>query len=189
MTVFLAQNQYLEFLEHTNTSIASGTLLSCQHCSSQEITFPSDFPFGGYYHQSAYVSFKYMKSLTHKAVHYTQPVQVGTDGYITFGQPLIDEEPEAFPPDNNEVFWTYMVAPFWANFDTTQGGIVSWSVHTRESSLLLVTTVDDFITNEYGDSNFEGSWMLLAFWENVQPSDNTIVSIERVQCEDHNVHL
>jgi hypothetical protein len=144
------QAVYLQFLEQTDTSVDGGTLFSCQHCSSFEITFPSDFPFGGYYHQSAYVA---------------------TDGYITFGIPLIDEVPEAFPPDDPDVFWTYMIAPFWANFDTTMGGTVSWKLHTRENSLSLVAMVDSFIAGEYGDDNFVGSWMLVAFWENVQPSD------------------
>ena len=50
-----AQAAYLQFLEQTDTSVDGGTLFSCQHCSSFEITFPSDFAFGGYYHQSAYV--------------------------------------------------------------------------------------------------------------------------------------
>lgn len=102
-------------------------------------------------------------------------LQVATDGYITFGTPLIDEVPEAFPPDDADVFWRYMVAPFWANFDTTMGGTVSWELHTREGSPSLVAMVDSFIAGEYGDSNFEGSWMLVAFWENVQPSDLTTV--------------
>lgn len=52
----IAQTVYLPFLDHTNTYIDGGSLLSCENCSSFEITFPSDFPMGGYFHQSAYVS-------------------------------------------------------------------------------------------------------------------------------------
>ena len=52
-----AQNVYLPFLPPTGTNIDSDMLLSCDDCSSLEITFPSNFPFGGYIHQSAYVSF------------------------------------------------------------------------------------------------------------------------------------
>ena len=51
-----AQNAYLPFLNHTDTNIASDSLLSCDDCSSLEIVLPYDFPFGGYYHQSVYVS-------------------------------------------------------------------------------------------------------------------------------------
>lgn len=47
---------YLEFLPHTNTSISSETLEACDDCTSYEITLPGDFPFGGYFHQAAYVS-------------------------------------------------------------------------------------------------------------------------------------
>ena len=68
-----------------------------------------------------------------------------------------------------------MVAVFWADFDTTIGGSVSWELHDRANSLALVQTVDSFIAGEYGDSTFEGSWMLVAHWENVEPSDNTNV--------------
>ena len=69
-----------------------------------------------------------------------------------------------------------MIAPFWANFDTTMGGAVSWELHDSSNSPLLVQTVDSFIEVEYGDQNFEGSWMLVVFWENVQPSEQTQVS-------------
>ena len=57
------------------------------------------------------------------------------------------------------------------------GGLVSWELHTRTNSFSLVTMVDSFIADEYGDENFEGSWMLIAFWENVQPSDLTNVTV------------
>lgn len=31
--------------------------------------------------------------------------------------------------------------------------------------------VDSFIREEYGDADYTGTWMLVAFWENVQPSE------------------
>lgn len=49
------QIMYLLFLNHTNTYIDSGVLESCDNCSSTEIEFPDNLPFGGYFHQSAYV--------------------------------------------------------------------------------------------------------------------------------------
>lgn len=51
----LAQNSYLDFLGHTNTFINSGYLPNCDECISPEITLPGEFPFGNYYHQTAYV--------------------------------------------------------------------------------------------------------------------------------------
>ena len=56
MVFVSAQTDYLPFLNHTDTYIDTGDLLSCDDCSSLEIPFPSDFPFGGYFHQSAYVN-------------------------------------------------------------------------------------------------------------------------------------
>ena len=48
---------YLPFLNHTDIYIDSGVLESCDDCSSTEIEFPYRLPFGGYFHQSAYVSY------------------------------------------------------------------------------------------------------------------------------------
>lgn len=96
---------------------------------------------------------------------------------MTFGVPLITSEPEFLPPTDGDTFWTYLIAPFWADFDTTIGGTVSYEVHDRQNSPSLVERVDSFIANEYGDNNFFGSWMLIAFWENVEPSGPTDVSI------------
>ena len=56
------------------------------------------------------------------------------------------------------------------------GGEVSWELHTRESSPSLLETVDSFLAAEYGDTEFMGSWILVANWQNVQPSDLTTVS-------------
>lgn len=97
---------------------------------------------------------------------------------MTFGSPLIASEPEALPATTNvDTFWTYLIAPFWADFDTTSGGTVSYEIHDRQNSPDLVGRVDSFLANEYGDSDFQGSWMLVAFWENVQSSELTDVSI------------
>lgn len=70
-----------------------------------------------------------------------------------------------------------MVAPFWADFDTTMGGSISWEIHDNISSPALVGQVNSFVQGEYGDQTFQGSWMLVAFWQNVQPSDQSEVSI------------
>ena len=50
----LEQAYYLEFLPRDNTSIS---LPPCDDCSSDEILLPDGLPIGGYFHQSAYVSF------------------------------------------------------------------------------------------------------------------------------------
>ena len=48
------QNYYLEFLEHSDLA---GVVDRCSDgCSSPEIILPYDFPFGGYFHETAFVS-------------------------------------------------------------------------------------------------------------------------------------
>ena len=55
--LLLEQAYYLEFLEHNNLVSSSGVVEPCSDgCSSSEIVFPYDFPFGGYFHQTAFVS-------------------------------------------------------------------------------------------------------------------------------------
>ena len=50
----LEQAYYLQFLPRDNTSVS---LPPCDDCSSDEIQLPENLPIGGYFHQSAYVSF------------------------------------------------------------------------------------------------------------------------------------
>ena len=56
---FIEQVFYLQFLPHTDGNINSSTLDACNDCSSYEIVLPYSFPFGGYLHQTAFVSTLY----------------------------------------------------------------------------------------------------------------------------------
>lgn len=59
------------------------------------------------------------------------------------------------------------MAPFWADFDTSNdGGTVSWWIVESGDSL---TAVSEFIRDEYGNDNFEATWMLVADWDIVTP--------------------
>ena len=54
--IFIEQAYYLEFLKHNDSASSSGVVEPCSDgCSSSEIVFPYDFPFGGYFHQTAFV--------------------------------------------------------------------------------------------------------------------------------------
>lgn len=98
-------------------------------------------------------------------------MQVSTNGLVSFGRPFTDRDPETFPSDTSDVFWRYIAAAFWADWLTLTSGNVSWELHTALSSRSLLEEVDDLIQREYGDTNFTGSWMLVAFWENVTDDD------------------
>ena len=52
-----AQSSYLSFLEFTNSTATSGTLLPCQNCTGAVPVPDNGFPFGSYYHSTIYVSY------------------------------------------------------------------------------------------------------------------------------------
>ena len=92
---------------------------------------------------------------------------VTTNGLVSFGRPFTTSSPEVFPSTDSDIFWRYIAAAFWANWDTSDSGTVSWELHTRQHSEDLLESVDTLIQVEYGDTNFTGLWMLVSFWENV----------------------
>ena len=57
--------------------------------------------------------------------------------------------------------------------------MVSWEIHNSTLSSDLVTQVSNFIQEEYGDENFNGTWMIIGFWEDVGTSgESSSVSSE-----------
>ena len=92
---------------------------------------------------------------------------MSTNGLVSFGRAFTSSSPELFPSTESNIFWRYIAAIFWADWDTTNSGVVSWELHTSSESELLVNQVDTLIQMEYGDTNFTGLWMLVASWENV----------------------
>lgn len=110
--------------------------------------------------------------------YYNALIQVGTNGWISFGRSIEGSDPELFPPTSSAyVFWTYVIAPFWANQSTLDGGIVSWEIHNNSLSPDIIDQVNTFIKEEYGDSEFNGTWMMIFFWEDVAPLEESIVSL------------
>ena len=89
-----------------------------------------------------------------------------TNGYISFGRRFSLPVPVLFPSTSPDVFWSYIVAPFWADLQTTLGGSVSWEILDIAYTPEVFDQVNVFIKN-IKDVNFNGTWMLVAFWENV----------------------
>ena len=98
-------------------------------------------------------------------------LQVDTDGWIAFGQSIEDAEPETFPPTSADVFWTFVIAPFWGNLSSISSGLVSWEIHNNTHSPEIFDLVNEFIEYEYGDGNFNGTWMFIGFWEDLLASE------------------
>ena len=69
--------------------------------------------------------------------------------------------PVLFP---NSSTYSYIVAPFWADHDPRPAGQISYEIHDANSESLVV--VNRFIRQQSGTA-FEGSWMLLAHWDDI----------------------
>lgn len=94
---------------------------------------------------------------------------MSTNGLVSFGRSVTVSDPVLFPGSSAIIAHSYIVAPYWADFDTTSDGSVSWWIEEEDSvSLGLVT---DFIQSQFGDEDFTATWMLVANWEDVQAAD------------------
>ena len=77
---------------------------------------------------------------------------------------------ELFPTTNPNIYWDFVVAPFWSDADLRLEGRASWEIHDLMQSEELVNAISVFIQQNYdGAENFSGTWMIVAFWEDVHP--------------------
>lgn len=92
-------------------------------------------------------------------------MQVAVNGYYVFGREAPDLTPDLFQPLSSS--HDYMVAPFWANNDISQGyGNVSYEVHDETSSPHLLRWVSTFIS-QTSQANFTGRWMIVSEWQQI----------------------
>lgn len=86
---------------------------------------------------------------------------VNTNGVISFSKEVSTFTPNSFPLGND---WR-MVAPFWADVDTTRGGVV-WYRESKDAGLLARATTDvrKAVLNQ---PRFTASWLFIATWDNV----------------------
>lgn len=109
---------------------------------------------------------------------------MSTNGLISFGRSVSSSNPVLFPSTTAIIARSYIVAPFWADFDTTIGGSVSWWTETSDS--ISVGAVSNFITQQQQYGDFSGTWMLVASWEDMQPS--VAVSLVHTLCFRIRIH-
>ena len=50
---------------------------------------------------------------------------------------------------------------------------MSWEIHNCTHSPEVFDLVENFIKEEYGDGYFNGTWMLISFWEDLVASEST----------------
>ena len=85
---------------------------------------------------------------------------------------MSNASPEPFPTSTADVFWSYIAAPFWSDISTTTSGSVSWELINSDDTLRQVSNL---IQAQTGDNYFSGTWMLVAYWENVLlPNTNMV---------------
>ena len=91
-------------------------------------------------------------------------MQVATNGYLSFGKRITSlQTPALFNGSDN---LEYIVAPYWSDISTRSVGSVSYEIHTNESSLVLLHRVSKYIRHQE-QSQFSGTWMLVAEWNSV----------------------
>ena len=97
---------------------------------------------------------------------FLNPLQVGTNGYFSFGIRRTITRPSLFSSTSS---YNYLVAPFGADIDIRQYGYISYEVHNTSagsSSIALLNRVSTFISNQQ-NTRFSGNWMLVATWNRV----------------------
>lgn len=97
---------------------------------------------------------------------YNDTMQVGSNGIISFGT-------SAYNPTTNSAFpgstGRYLIAPYWDDINISRGGTISYE--SFESSYLL-EQVNDFLQRK-GLTDFEGTWMMVVYYDSVQPFTGT----------------
>ena len=113
-------------------------------------------------------------------------MQVGTNGLISFGSPYNHFFNQPFP---GSVFVSsrYLVAPFWDDVDIRGGnGEISYMTFVAGEEL---NTVNTFIQRQTNYTTFEGTWMMVVFWDRVHPffgSSNEEVYVLLKSLSQHN---
>ena len=106
-------------------------------------------------------------------------LQISSNGFFTFDSEVTYSTPQifstTFPP-------AYMVAPFWANNDLPNRiGSISYEVHNHEISSNYISSVSAYISQQQ-QVRFNGSWMLLAEWNNVSQFGGSLSVVSNKLC-------
>ena len=115
-------------------------------------------------------------------------LQVGDNGFLSFGQGYLFNQPRLFPSSIDAVRDALMVAPYWSNVDIRQQGRVYYRLiepgkTTEDLDVALLNFVSGFITAKQSGiaANFSATTMLVAQWRDVpQLSQNEAEFINQV---------
>ena len=100
-------------------------------------------------------------------------LQVATNGLVSFGTAFTSFTPVLF--SNESSLAAFVAAPYWADIDNTFTGEIWYETHTAGSgensteSNALLGEVSAFVRARQGVPSFNGSWMLVATWNESLP--------------------
>jgi hypothetical protein len=104
-------------------------------------------------------------------------IQVSVNGFVTFGQPLMNPQPKLIPTATN----IPMLAPFWADIDMTTGpGKVYYQEHNRVTDddsvdplvgtdQLVFAMAERHVQTAMGDTGFYPTSVIIITWQAVSP--------------------
>lgn len=106
--------------------------------------------------------------------------KVNNNGLLSFGEAVSTYTPRSFPLDDDH----QLIAPYWADVDTRETGIV-WFREVNDSALL--NTIGSDIRTTIGDSilSFQPTSALIATWDGVgyYSAHSDLVSYKHVSWE------
>ncbi len=77
------------------------------------------------------------------------------NGIISFDREFSLDSPEDFPSMDGDVYFSYLVSPYWSDIDTRRAGSVRYETYSRgdsEASDRQISMVTDFLATEEGVS-------------------------------------
>ena len=95
-------------------------------------------------------------------------LQVSANGYFSFGTAFNLSTPAPFPSST----LSYIVAPFWSDFETRSVGRIQCENHSElqggNGSKTILRDMADFIKKKKPDvSSFDPTWMFVCEWINI----------------------
>ncbi len=103
-------------------------------------------------------------------------MQVNENGVISFENPWKYSYPEVFPTNNFAIKNSLAVALFWSDNDIRKEGAVRYTTYDSTTDrypngrALLDLVNKNIQAQPDEESEFVGSWMLIAHWDGVHPS-------------------
>ena len=109
-------------------------------------------------------------------------MQINSNGLISFGSTIYF--PQLFPILFN------VIAPYWANIDLRNKGVVRYATVTRSHpTLLCLLDLTNDLIEELENVEFNATWLLVARWIDVCPLGDSSCFEVNIHCFKKGVHL